>query len=181
MPGTRICRVLLGLPSSGKRYTAENRDWDGFYGQSKYTKIANNDLDYDFPLYWSQGYELVLIWNPAWVRDTENFNEMVSSAQSAGFVVEKEYFRNDTAQASCNAYNRWARKGDSKYYEFINNWINESTRDYDQVLISASASLGFEDGGGIPTTEVVPLGKDACKGGGGDEFEFPPICLFGRC
>lgn len=186
----RVCRVLLGLPSSGKKYTAENRNWNEFYGESKTTKIANNDYDYDFPLYWEQGYNLVLIWNPAWIRDQENFNAMINSATSAGFSVEKEYFANDVTTASCNAYTKHARKGDTKYYEFIDRWIRDTSEPYDSILYKLSA--GFE-GPAIATTELVILAKDGCKGGGGDVIEHPdlvdegdliapkPGCLFARC
>lgn len=168
MPG--ICRIFFGLPSSGKGYTAQNRDWSGFYGSSKYTKIANEDLDYNFLTYSEIGYNLVIIWNPAWIEDEAGLNAMISDAQDNGYSIEKEYFSNDTTQSSCNAYSRWAKKGDTKYYEYINEFITTKSRTYDELIISASASLGFEDGGGINTTPVVPLDKGSCKGGAGELF-----------
>lgn len=174
---SKICRLFMGLPSSGKRYKAEHTDWAAYYGVEPYqVKIANNDNDYNFATYSSQGYLVVLIWNPAWIADSQGLSDMVYDAEiNGGYTIEKEYFENDTVQTKCNAYTRWGQKlgGDSKYYQFLSDFIDTYTRDYEIHIKSIEYSAPIEDFG-VPViaslTPIERLDKEGCKGGGGDFF-----------
>lgn len=129
---TRICILLWGLPSSGKRRHAQkllNSVYSGFV-----TKIANDDLDYDFDLYNKTNKEVVFIWNPAWLRDKENYQLFYNNATEFMYSISTIYFQNDGITSTCNAYSRYAQKGDVNYYKFIEKFIAEYSGDYEMIL-----------------------------------------------
>ena len=197
----RLCKLIFGLPSSGKRYRAEKDLWLQYEGFRRH--IANNDLEYNFDTYNRNDYEVVFIWNPSWIYDSATLQDMLNDASINGYTIEKEFFDNDTVTTTCNAYNRWVEKArDLKYYEFINKFITDYSRDYQFKLEQESKAKGdaecLEGRCYEPVFVTVPVyslaayaepieGIDpilqpvegGCKGGGG---ELPkPICLKIKC
>lgn len=171
----RICKLLMGLPSSGKRLIAQTREWASIYGISaNEIKIANDDYDYDFSLYNAQGKSLVIIWNPAWIYDSEGLNDMFTDATNNGYTIEKEHFENDTVQTKCNAYIKYGSKGKESgnfaYYEFISKFIDNFSIDYEKYL-RKNIFIGVNQ-----LTAVQILDKGACKGGG-DGGDIVEPCL----